>query len=323
MTPPRVSVVIPTFNRAIWLMEALKSVREQSFQDFEIVVADDGSTDGTWERIKQLQGEDPRVRYVRQENRGPSAARNLGISAARGEFIALLDSDDLWLPEKLARQMAAFDADPSAGVVYCKFAFITESGEPLERDWPRPQVRGDLYVDLMYANVIYGSDSAVVMRTADLRRAGGFDERLHAVEDQDLWRRLSLSHRFVLLDEVLVLVRVHPASIQQNIDAMALGMLRHVTKLFLETPPQYRSHLSDAVRNVASEITVRYRDRNQFGKMLLFLVRLARQGPVQRNTVVSFAGKKATRIPRWLARALYRRSPESLKAGWRRLKGRP
>jgi glycosyltransferase involved in cell wall biosynthesis len=242
---PRVSVVIPTFNRSAWLVEAIESVCAQTFRDLEIIVVDDGSTDDTAQRLKALGRMDKPVRYLSQENSGPSAARNRGIDAAQGEFVALLDSDDRWLPVKLERQMDVLARCPEVDVVYTGFAYMDESGMRLaaEQQWEPPPRRGTLYEDLMYANIIRGSDSAVLARTAALRGIGGFDATLYAAEDQDLWRRLAILHRFEMIEEVLVLIRLHGTNIQRDASRMAEGSFKHFSKMVHETPAEYRHHL--------------------------------------------------------------------------------
>ena len=325
MPDPEISVVIPTYNRWPLLKEAIESVRAQTYQDFEIIVIDDGSTDGTGERVLAAYADDPRVRYFHQPNRGPSAARNIGIAQARGHLLALLDSDDAWLPTKLERQLEILRTDRSVGVVYCKFAFMDELGDRLDQPWPRPPVRGDLYVDLMYSNVVYGSDSAVLMRTADMREAGGFDESLFAAEDHDLWRRLALRHRFVCLDEVLVLVRMHSSSIQRDVSRMAEGALRHLAKILAETPQNHRHHLHAVCEALSADYTRRFMAQHKYVAALLFNARLAYQGGAQaRGAVRSIFWRWLRARPEvvleWLF-STYRRLPEPVKNVWRSLKG--
>jgi len=126
---PTVSVIISTYNRAHLIGRAIQSVLNQTYQDFEVIVVDDGSTDNTEEIVKSFN--DPRIRYIRHEkNKGAAAARNTGIKAARGKYIAFQDSDDEWLPEKLEKQMKVFEnAPPEAGVVYTDMQRINEDGE--------------------------------------------------------------------------------------------------------------------------------------------------------------------------------------------------
>ena len=131
LAPPLVSVVIPSYNRSSLLMQTLASVRGQTFRDFEVLVVDDGSTDDTATRVRELGAEDGRIHYLYQANQGPAAARNAGASYARGAFIAFLDSDDLWLPDKLQEQLAFLAGRPDIDVVYADYAVIGDVGKVL------------------------------------------------------------------------------------------------------------------------------------------------------------------------------------------------
>ena len=126
---PTVSVIIPTYNRRTYVQEAIDSVLAQTYPDYEIIVIDDGSTDGTDQVLHARYGD--RIRYVWQENQGESAARNRGIALARGEYIALLDSDDLWLPDKLAKQIPFLDSHPGAVLALPQVWQINANGERL------------------------------------------------------------------------------------------------------------------------------------------------------------------------------------------------
>ena len=123
---PRVSAIIPTYNYARYVAAAIKSVLAQSFKDLEIVVVDDGSTDETTETLRPFA---ERIRYIPQVHRGLAAARNVGIRVARGRYLAFLDSDDFWLPDKVSMQVARLDAEPAVGVVYCEAVLFDEASQ--------------------------------------------------------------------------------------------------------------------------------------------------------------------------------------------------
>ena len=264
---PMVSVVIPTYNRADLLEEVLRSVLQQTYQDFEVIIVDDGSTDDTRERVAAFQS-DPRVRYIYQENRGLAGARNTGIRASQGDYIAFLDDDDIWLRDKLEKQMSLMTANDQADVVYCDFRFVDLVGNLLTKQYQRPASRGTLYEDLMYSNVIAGSGSAVLIRAKCFAEVGLFDEDLPACEDQDLWRRMALAqHNFVYLDEVLLYIRWHTWNMQKDPERMAIAKLRYLEKLHRETPPPFRHHLPEVAY-------LTYRPM-----VLSLLARIARLGP--------------------------------------------
>ena len=193
---PRVSVVIPTYNRAWTLGEAIDSALGQTFESFEVLVVDDGSTDGT---AKLLGRYGSAVRVLRQTNQGVSAARNAGIRSARGELIALLDSDDLWRPEKLARQVAYFDALPGALICQCQEIWI-RNGVRVNPKQRHRKPAGDIFSRSLELCLV--SPSAVMMRRRLLSQVGFFDESLPACEDYDLWLRVSARFPVGLIDYV-------------------------------------------------------------------------------------------------------------------------
>ncbi|MGH9797081.1 MAG: glycosyltransferase family 2 protein [Candidatus Polarisedimenticolia bacterium] len=198
---PRVSVVIPTYNRAALLCEAVDSALAQTYRDFEILVVDDGSTDATPAVVPGRFGGDPRVRYVRQENGGAAAAQNAGVRLARGEFIGLLGDDDLWRPEKLAWQVAALDRRPGAGLCFSDMVIAggTDDGR---RFFEIAGFDGTISVEaLVRRNFIPAA--ATLIRRSCLLTAGAFDETLRLAEDWDLWIRLLAAHPAVCVDRVV------------------------------------------------------------------------------------------------------------------------
>lgn len=208
-TSPLVSVVIPTYNRAHLLGRALQSVLLQTYLDYEIVVVDDGSTDHTLEVVKTFQ--DDRVRYLRFERHcGPSRARNVGIQAARGEWIAFLDSDDEWLPRKLELQMARLQGtqDLRVAAVYC---VCDELEGSTRRTVPSSGVlhEGDVF-DHLLRNRRPPTASAYIAKRSSLLGVGGFDEGFPSSHDIDLWLRFSRAgNHFVAVNEPLVIKHNH------------------------------------------------------------------------------------------------------------------
>lgn len=233
---PTVSVVIPTYNRAAVLGRSIESVLSQTYRDFELLIVDDGSTDETRCVIESY--DDDRIRYLRQDfNEGAPAARNRGIRAANGEFIAFQDSDDRWHAGKLEHQMNAFEnAPPTVGVVYTGF-WRAEDDTNFWRDTtggmylPGPDVEtkeGDIHESLLRENFI--STQVVVVRTECLEAVGGFDESLSACQDWELWIRLSERYEFALVDEPLVTSWLQPDSIGSDMEIVFAGRERVIRK---------------------------------------------------------------------------------------------
>jgi glycosyltransferase involved in cell wall biosynthesis len=198
---PLVSVIIPAFNRAWCLAEAVDSVLAQGFGDFELIVVDDGSTDGT---AALLAGYGDAIRVLRRENRGVSAARNAGIAAARGDLIAFLDSDDLWRSGKLRRQVAFFAAHPEALICQTEELWVRNGRRvnPGKRHRKRAGMIFEPSLDLCLV-----SPSAVMVRRELFERVGFFDERLPACEDYDLWLRVSCRFPVHLIETPLIVKR--------------------------------------------------------------------------------------------------------------------
>lgn len=197
---PSVSVIIPTYNRCDFVREAMASVLAQTFQDFELIVVDDGSTDGTADVVREF----PRIRYLSQENRGVSAARNVGVAVSRGELIAFLDSDDLWQPQKLATQVAFFATRPDAHICQTEEVWVRNGVRVNPRNKHR-KPSGDIFAASLHLCLV--SPSAVMMRRELFDHMGGFDEELPACEDYDLWLRISAHNLVYLIDEALVIKR--------------------------------------------------------------------------------------------------------------------
>jgi glycosyltransferase involved in cell wall biosynthesis len=193
---PRVSALIPTCNRRGEISLAIASALRQTKRLHEIVIVDDGSTDGTWEDLLALAHGTavPRIVLHRQSNAGPAAARNAGARLATGEFIAFLDSDDVWHEEKTARQLALFDADPDLALVGCAAEIL--------RVFPGQRVIPIGIDRLLFRN--YLLTPGVVVKRSVLEAMGGFAEDMRRCEDLDLWLRIAPTHRCVLLNEVLL-----------------------------------------------------------------------------------------------------------------------
>jgi glycosyltransferase involved in cell wall biosynthesis len=225
---PKVSVIIPTHNRAGLLRQAIASVLRQSFHDFEIIVVDDASTDET--RAAIASQADVRIRYFRHDkNRGGSASRNAGIAHATGEYIAFLDDDDCWLPEKLAAQVRLLDrCPPKVGAVYTGYVRIDiETGGNIAV--VLAEKRGDIYAELRAQNWV-GTPSTVVVRRECFDRAGLFDEKLKFGEDYDLWIRISRDYHFEFINEPLVRYAVHRDRLSADTKTILTGKEAQLAK---------------------------------------------------------------------------------------------
>ncbi len=202
MPHPLVSVIIPTYNRAAWVTEAVASVLAQSYQDFEVLVVDDGSTDATLEALAPVLRQITLLRAPAR--RGVAAARNLGIAAARGEWLAFLDSDDLWRPEKLARQMDFLSEHPEFLLCQTEEIWI-RGGVRVNPPLSHRKEGGHIFLRSLKRCLV--SPSAVLLNRRLLKETGAFDENLPAAEDYDLWLRLSWRYPVGLVPQALVIKR--------------------------------------------------------------------------------------------------------------------
>jgi glycosyltransferase involved in cell wall biosynthesis len=216
---PTVSAIIASFNYGQYLPLAIESCLDQTFEDLEVVVIDDGSIDNTPQVMEQFGGE-RRVRYVRTPNAGQPAAENRGISLAQGRFIAFLDADDIWLPHKIERQLEQFQRTPAAGVVYARRRLIDLQGRELEvRD--RPCHRGFIAEQLFRDNFICFSSSLVRREVFD--DVGFLNPEYRRNSDYDLWLRVATRWPFEFVDEPLVFYRTG----HLNRTCYSEGQLRH------------------------------------------------------------------------------------------------
>ncbi len=208
----KVSVIIPTYNRKSYLLNAIDSVMNQTFKDYEIVVVDDGSTDGTKEALALLVNSNL-IKYYYQINGGPSKARNLGIKQAQGEYIAFLDSDDLWLPTKLEAQMEYLRLNPTLKVVHSNIAII-KNGKLDERDL---KSRGLLGAGWLFEKILLLKGwillSTLMVHRTVIEKVGIFDESLGTAEDTNLILRIAKEYEIGFVEEVLVNRLVHDANI--------------------------------------------------------------------------------------------------------------
>ena len=215
-----VSVIIPTYNRAHLIGRAIKSVLNQTYQDFELIIINDGSTDNTEEIIKDFQKKDERIKYIcHGKNKGGSAARNTGIKVARGEYIAFQDADDEWLPEKLKKQMEIFkNTSSNVGLVYTGFWIIRDNQKTyIPQSWVK-QKDGDIYIELLKDNFV--GTPTILIKKKCFQKVGVFDETLPRLQDWELVIRLSKYYNFKCIDEPLLISYYTTDSISANYKAL-------------------------------------------------------------------------------------------------------
>jgi glycosyltransferase involved in cell wall biosynthesis len=218
-----VAVIIPVFNAGATIAETLWSVRQQTYTALEIVVVDDGSSDDGPAIIERHARQDPRIRLVRQANAGVATARNRGIAETSSRFIAPVDADDLWRPDKIARQMEVIQSDERIGLVYCWFSLIDEQSRVFYND-RRSDAEGDVLEAMIGRNVV-GNGSSALMRREAIQSAGGYDPSLRArkaqgCEDYKLYYGIAQRYRFGLVRDLLVGYRELPNNMSGDFKQM-------------------------------------------------------------------------------------------------------
>lgn len=229
-----IDVVIPTYNGERFILAALDSVNAQTVLPTRIIVVDDGSTDRTADVVRAYASIVP-LTLLQQKNGGLSAARNAGIRASTGEYIALLDADDEWYPTKLEEQMRVFANTPfvDVGLVYTAYSIIDADGRPTDKFFQVPldrRVRGKVFVRLLDANMITGSGSGVLVKRACFDAVGLFDEQLAACEDWDMWLRVAQKCAVDFVDKPLVKIRRHGENMQNDAGRMFRNILSFYDK---------------------------------------------------------------------------------------------
>jgi glycosyltransferase involved in cell wall biosynthesis len=243
-----VSVIVPTYNRHAMVGEAVASVLTQRDADFELIVVDDGSTDESGATLADLAGRNKNVTIARTERQGPAAARNHAVAMARAPLIAFLDSDDLWAPGKLRRQLAFMCEHPACAISQTSEIWIRD-GRRVNPGLRHRKRAGDIFLDSLRTCLI--SPSAVILRAELFRARGGFDEDLAAAEDYDLWLRILVDHEVGLLDEPLVTRRAgHHDQLSSSIPAIDRFRVIALMKLLAD------DRLSDDRRAAVTDVLV-------------------------------------------------------------------
>lgn len=225
---PTVSIILPTYNREKLISFAIQSVLNQTCSDFELIIVDDGSQDNTTNLVSKFN--DSRIRYIHHyQNAGVSAARNTGIEQAKGQYIAFLDSDDEWLPEKLEQQLQIFQDQPTVAVIYSWL--IKESQNNQSQTIRSSKYRGYIYGDLLYSNFI-GTPSTVIVKRECFDSGIRFDPHLPCCEDWDVWLKLAKFYQFEVILAPLVKYREHSQVNRGSTNSKAVteGYLRFLEK---------------------------------------------------------------------------------------------
>jgi glycosyltransferase involved in cell wall biosynthesis len=295
---PLVSVVIPAFNVERFIGETLDAVLQQTYDNFEVIVVDDGSTDRTAELVREYSQRDPRIRLYLQSNLGPSEARNTAIAKSRGQFIAPLDADDIWYPEKLQKQVdCMLRFGPNTGVVYSWTAYLDEQGS-LTGGFSARTDEGRVFLRLLCSNFI-ATGSVPLIRRSCFAEVGGYRPEFVGLEDKELYLRIAEKHEFRVVPEFLVgyrQVRGSTSHAYARIEECHKRLTNEIRRRHPEIPATvYRWW--DAVGYTF--IATRSLRSRQFGSTIRYLMMAIFKDPTVVARVVS---------QKWLQRRSWRRS---------------
>lgn len=271
MNSPLISVIIPVYNGEKTIEETIASLLQQTYDPWELIVINDGSSDRTLETLQNILTQHPKIRgqIFSYPQTGVSVSRNRGAAHAQGEFLAFLDADDLWTPDKLARQLeviqtpislqssplAPLSTPPPTAVAYSWTDYISESGEFL---YPgsHSNYQGDVYGQLLLGNFLENGSNALIHRTA-FHELGGFDESLVGGEEWDLFLRLAQQYPFVVVPQVQVFYRLGNQSSSASLDRQAAECLRVIDRAFQAAPPHFQPLKSQSLGNLYRYLTFR------------------------------------------------------------------
>jgi glycosyltransferase involved in cell wall biosynthesis len=228
---PKVDVIIPVYNAAQYLATAIESVMAQTFEDWRILLVDDGSVDNTAEVVAHfLERLGPKLMFIQQPNRGVSAARNTAIRNSSAEYLALLDADDVWLPCRLSDSLKCFEGRPQVGLAYGFNTRISREGVVIDT-FARKQKHGEGWIaPYLYMRTVDLPSPTVTFRRRCIEDVGVFDESLRVTEDRDLWLRIALRYQVALVPKLLAHYRTSPDSATTDPDRMLNSQLQFIDK---------------------------------------------------------------------------------------------
>ena len=271
----KASVIIPVYNGSAYVGTAIRSVLAQTEPDLELIVVDDGSTDGTPDVVRQF--DDPRLRLLEQTNAGPSAARNLGIAESRGDWVGFLDADDSWRPEKLEAHLRRASERPAAGLTYSSVVVVDEQGALVEA--LKADLEGDVLESLLFGNVIWGGGSSAILRRDVFDRVGGFDPKIKYGEDWEMWLRVASAYPFAAVPEPLTCRTERRNSYGTDAVAMRDSCLRFLNNAFDTYASAYRHQRAKAIAEVYYRAAITLHDLDGRKSACIDLVRTLWRNP--------------------------------------------
>lgn len=256
MKQPKVSVIITTYNRDEYILETVNSILSQDYEDFELIIVDDGSTDDTRDKIKLI--EDSRMKYFYKRNGGQNSARNFGLHVALGEYVSFIDSDDLWHQEKLSSHVAILDERKDISVVYSGTALINEYSSTIGKKQIL-NYSGMVLDKMLMKNFLYNGSNAV-FRKSCIEKTGYFDESIKRMTDWEFYLRLALYFKFHCVNKYLLLYRVHSFNMSQDYKSYKKNSFKILAKIFKnkDMPREYKLLRMQAISRRYKYLAFRY-----------------------------------------------------------------
>ncbi len=274
---PTISIIIPAYNAEHTIIETIQSVQKQTLSDFELIIINDGSTDQTLNLLNNIQ--DSRLKVFSYENGGVSVARNHGISQAKGEFIAFLDADDLWTPDKLELQLAALQQNPEAGVAYSWIYNMGEKGEFFQVGH-QVSFEGNVLAKLLIGNFLANGSNPLIRKQA-IESVGKFDSTLTYGEDWEFYLRLAVHWSFVVVPKPQILYRQSSSAATTKVEVMEERLLLLTEKLFQSAPQELQYIKNQSLATTYQYLTGMYLARvndisqvKQASQQLMMAIRL-------------------------------------------------
>jgi glycosyltransferase involved in cell wall biosynthesis len=248
---PLISVIIPVYNGETTIQRTIESVFKQTVSDWELIVIDDGSQDSTVDILSQIR--DSRLKVFSYPNAGQATSRNRGLAKASGDYIAFLDADDLWTPDKLEAQLNALQTHPQAAVAYSWTDYIDESDQFYRRG-NHLTLNGNIYANLLLTDLFENGSNLLICKKA-LDDVGGFDESLPPAEDWELWLRLASRYEFIAVPSAQILYRVSAHSASTQVGKMEAACLRVIEQAFSQAPESLQYLKKNSIANLYKYLT--------------------------------------------------------------------
>ena len=231
---PQISIIVPAYNAAKTIEETIVAVQKQTFQDWELIIVNDGSTDDTLAVVENIT--EPKLKIISTENNGVAEARNIGSANAMGTYVAFLDADDLWVKNKLERQLQALEQNPDAVVAYSWTCFMDREGDSyVYHASSQYRYTGNVYARLLVADFIHSGSNTLIRKSA-LDRVGGFDSKCNGCEDWDMWLRLSAIGDFVVVPQHQIMYRRAFGSTTSDVKKMYRQAIFAIDKAYQAAP---------------------------------------------------------------------------------------